>query len=56
MKPAYLMNEGAGDNATHPAIALQGRVPVKVVGKVAKKVTLWLPQTKGSCYSMERRP
>ena len=36
MKPAYLMNEGAGDNATHPAIALQGRVPVKVVGKVAK--------------------
>ena len=36
MKPAYLMNEGAGDNASHPAIALQGRVPVKVVGKVAK--------------------
>ena len=31
------MNEGAGDNATvKKAIALQGRVPVKVVGKVSK--------------------
>jgi hypothetical protein len=36
MKPAYLMNGEAGDDASHPAIALQGRVPVKVVGKVAK--------------------
>jgi len=33
---AYLMNEGAGDSATHPAIALVGRVKVKVVGPVAK--------------------
>tara|TARA_B100000886_G_C20421612_1_gene491865 strand:+ start:96 stop:1079 length:984 start_codon:yes stop_codon:yes gene_type:complete len=36
MKPAYLMNEGAGSDATHPAIALQGRVPVKAMGKVEK--------------------
>ena len=33
---AYLMNEGAGDSATHPAIALIGRVKVKVVGQVRK--------------------
>lgn len=33
---AYLMNACAGSSATHPAIALSGRVPVKVVGKVRK--------------------
>ena len=31
--PAYLMNSEAGNNDTHPAIALKGRVPVKVTGK-----------------------
>jgi len=31
--PAYLMNAEAGNNDTHPAIALKGRVPVKVTGK-----------------------
>lgn len=33
---AYLMNESAGDESTHPAIALIGRVKVKVVGPVRK--------------------
>ena len=33
---AYLMNEGAGDSSTHPAIALIGRVKVKVTGPVKK--------------------
>ena len=33
---AYLMNSTAGDNSTHPAVALAGRVPVRVVGKVSK--------------------
>jgi hypothetical protein len=33
---AYLMNGGAGSSATHPAVAMSGRVPVKVVGKVNK--------------------
>lgn len=33
---AYLMNAGAGSDSTHPAVALSGRVPVKVVGKVKK--------------------
>ena len=34
--PAHLMNAGAGTNATHPPIAISGRVPVKVKGKVKK--------------------
>lgn len=33
---AYLMNAAAGDDDTHPAIAVSGRVPVKVIGKVKK--------------------
>jgi hypothetical protein len=33
---AYLMNAGAGDDATHPAVAVGGRVQVKVTGKVKK--------------------
>lgn len=34
--PAYLMNSAAGDNDTHPAIAIAGRVPVRVIGLVSK--------------------
>jgi hypothetical protein len=33
---AYLMNSKAGSNATHPPVAVQGRVPVKVTGRVRK--------------------
>jgi hypothetical protein len=35
-KPAYTMNGGAGDDETHPKVAMTGRVPVKVVGIVHK--------------------
>jgi hypothetical protein len=35
-KPAYLMNGGAGTDATHPPIAMSGRVPVNVMGFVTK--------------------
>ncbi len=31
--PAYLMNAEAGNNDSHPAVALKGRVPVKLSGK-----------------------
>ena len=34
--PAHLMNEAAGTNATHPPVALSGRVPVLVKGPVTK--------------------
>jgi hypothetical protein len=33
---AYLMNAGAGDDQTHPPVAVSGRVHVKVMGQVAK--------------------
>ena len=33
---AYLMNAGAGDDTTHPPVAVGGRVKVKVTGKVKK--------------------
>ena len=34
--PAFMMNGGAGEDDTHPAVAMTGRVPVKVVGYVKK--------------------
>ena len=33
---AFLMNGDAGNDITHPAIAVQGRVPVRVLGTVEK--------------------
>ncbi len=33
-KPGFLLNGRAGKNDTHPAVALNGRVPVKVIGKI----------------------
>lgn len=35
-RAAYLMNGGAGDDHTHPPVAMTGRVPVKVTGSVRK--------------------
>jgi hypothetical protein len=40
---AYLMNADAGDDSTHPPIALMGRVPVRVAGVINKgdKITVY---------------
>lgn len=35
-RAAYLMNSNAGTNLTHPPIAMTGRVPVQVTGKIRK--------------------
>lgn len=35
-RPAHLMNAGAGTDQTHPAVAVNGRVPVRVIGAVRK--------------------
>jgi hypothetical protein len=35
-RPAYTMNGGAGENDTHPPVAMTGRVPVKCVGTIRK--------------------
>lgn len=36
VKAGYMMNSMAGPDATHPSVALMGRVPVKVTGQVKK--------------------
>jgi hypothetical protein len=35
-RAAYLMNSAAGDNSTHPPVAITGRVPVRAVGQIRK--------------------
>lgn len=35
-RPAYTMNGGAGEDETHPKVAMTGRVPVKVIGYINK--------------------
>jgi len=35
-RPAYMMNGGAGEDDTHPPVAMTGRVPVSVTGPVHK--------------------
>ena len=35
-RAAYLMNGGAGEDDTHPPVAMTGRVPVLVIGSVRK--------------------
>jgi hypothetical protein len=35
-RPAYTMNGGAGEDDTHPKVAMTGRVPVKVIGYIKK--------------------
>lgn len=35
-RPAYLMNASVGTNETHPPVAMAGRIPVLVTGKVNK--------------------
>ena len=35
-QPAYMMNSGAGNNDSHPFVAMTGRTPVRVIGEVRK--------------------
>jgi hypothetical protein len=35
-RAAFLMNGDAGNDTTHPAVAVQGRVPVRVTGQIKK--------------------
>jgi hypothetical protein len=35
-RAAYLMNSSAGNDETHPPVAMTGRVPVKVIGQINK--------------------
>jgi len=45
--PGFEMNSAAGTDATHPYVALAGRVPCKVVGKIRKGQRLISSNTPG---------
>lgn len=45
--PGFEMNAGAGTDATHPFVALAGRVPCKVIGKINKGDRLISSDTPG---------
>jgi len=47
-KPAYMMNAGAGNNDSHPFVAMTGRTPVRVTGTVNKGDRLVSSSIKGT--------
>ena len=47
-KPAYMMNAGAGNNESHPFVAMTGRTPVRVTGVVNKGDRLVSSSVKGT--------
>jgi hypothetical protein len=51
--PAHLMNSEAGNDQTHPPVALQGRVPCRVVGKIQKGDLLVTSSIPGVAISAE---
>ena len=46
-QPAYAMNAAAGNNETHPYVAMTGRTPVRVTGAVTKGQRLVTSSVKG---------
>ena len=52
-RAAYLMNGGAGNDQTHPPIAMTGRVPVKVTGSINKGDRL---VSAGNGYARSAKP
>ena len=50
-KPGFEMNASAGTDATHPFVALAGRVPCKVIGKVVKGDRLISSNTPGTAIA-----
>jgi len=53
--PAYMMNAEAGDDATHPFVALTGRVPCKVTGTVRKGDLLCTSDVAGHAMAGEAK-
>ena len=53
-KPALMMNSDAGNDETHPYVAIAGRVPCKVVGRVKKGDMLTTSATPGyACKAID---
>ena len=46
-QPAFMMNASAGNDDSHPFVAMVGRVPVRVIGTANKGDRLVLSSTKG---------
>ena len=53
--PAYMMNAEAGDDASHPFVALTGRVPCKVAGTVRKGDLLCTSDVAGHAMAGEAK-
>tara|TARA_B100001971_G_scaffold161106_1_gene151154 strand:- start:437 stop:1711 length:1275 start_codon:yes stop_codon:yes gene_type:complete len=51
-KPAYAMNAGAGNNDSHPFVAMTGRTPVRVTGTVTKGQRLVSSSVKGTARAV----
>jgi len=47
-KPAYMMNSRAGNNESHPFVAMTGRTPVRVIGAVNKGDRIVSSSVKGT--------
>ena len=50
--PGFEMNASAGSDATHPFVALAGRVPCKVIGKVVKGQRIVSSNTPGHAMAI----
>ena len=53
--PAYAMNADGGSDETHPYVALAGKVPVKVIGKVLKGQRLVASSQTGIAIAAETK-
>jgi len=51
-RPAYAMNAMAGNNESHPFVAMTGRTPVRVTGSVAKGQRLVSSSVKGTARAV----
>lgn len=52
-RPGFMLNEAAGTDATHPYVALAGRVPVNVIGKVKKGQRLVTSDVAGFAIALD---
>ena len=55
IRPAYAMNSDIGSDDTHPYVALAGKVPVKVIGKVLKGQRLVASSQTGIAIAAETK-
>ena len=52
-QPAFMMNSSAGNDDSHPYIAMVGRVPVRVIGMANKGDRLVLSSTRGVARALK---